>query len=71
MISRLQTDLKTLDGDKINILDFSKIISFIDKNLQNNLSYVKTSRLIDMFNDINITIIKLPSQGFIYNPNIF
>lgn len=69
MISRLQTDLKTIDEDRINILNFSKIISFIEKNLQNNISYLKTSRLVDMFNDITITTIKLPQ--FIYNPNVF
>jgi serine/threonine protein kinase len=72
MILRLNIDLENNDGDKINIIHLSKISSFIEQNIKNNISYMKTIKLIEMIDNIEFTIIKKPTYTVpVYNPNVF
>lgn len=71
MISRLNWDLEDNDKNKVNFINLSNIITYIDKQKEQHSNCYKTNSIIKMINEMPIKINKIPKQQFEYNPNIF
>ena len=72
MLSRVNTDLRTKNGDIINMIELAKdILSFISKQKLVKGNYFETLKLLDMINISTIRIIQNPFNNLQYNPNIF
>ena len=72
MLSRVNTDLRTKNGDIINMIELAKdILSFIGNQKLIKGNYIETLKLLDMINISTIRIIKNPFNGLQYNPNLF
>jgi hypothetical protein len=71
MISRLNWDLEDNDKNKVNFINLSNIITYIDKQKEQNSNCYKTNSIIKIINEMPIKINKIPKQQFEYNPNIF
>ena len=72
MLSRVNTDLRTKNGDIINMIELAKdILSFIGNQKLIKGNYIETLKLLDMINISIIRIIKNPFNGLQYNPNLF
>jgi len=72
MLSRVNTDLRTKNGDIINMNELAKdILSFISLQKLNKSDYFETLKLLDIINTSTIRIIPNPFNTLKYNPNIF
>lgn len=70
MISRLNWDLEDNNKNKVNFVNLSAIISYIEKQKQLKSNCNKANKIITMINESPIKLIKIPKTSFAYNPNV-
>ena len=64
MLSRVNTELKTKNGDIINMVELAKdILSFIGQQKLVKGNYFESVKLINMINNSTLRIIKNPLKG--------
>ena len=70
MISRLNWDLEDNNKNKVNFVNLSSIISYIEKQKELKSNCNRANKIITMINESPIKFVKIPKTSFVYNPNV-
>jgi RIO-like serine/threonine protein kinase len=69
MFSRINTDLRTKTEDVVRMKNHTKIMQFIETNIDKKGKIENTLKLIDKINIVDFEIIENPLSKLVYDPN--